>query len=423
MSYIDLTSSIYSDLNQYAIFAENSLFNSNSVTNNTTVNSGYWYGATGLGRYNLASGTSPSGLKDTPLTFVASAINQLNTLITNIGTVTSSLITTTNIGFGGSDYTFFPGINYTGTGIVYPDNGITLTFDAGGDINAQFFITSSNYFSIINVAFNLINGARACNIFWSATNTGARSNSAYFQFQNSSNIVISNLPGIIIARDFIGIANAGTNKMNLNGHLFCKFDINLFLFGTQTFDINSTTCGYDSTIICYTKGTQILTKHGFTPIENIKAGQRVITKGKIHKNKFIDEKSSLKLEPVVWISKFKVDHINSQSAPICIKKHALGKNYPFKDLYVSPNHGLLLKGKMVLAKNLVNKDTIYQDFERENVEYYHLECDNHNGIFANGVLSESYLELDNRSVFEDSIKIKPSIRKPSVNLKALHFER
>jgi hypothetical protein len=75
---------------------------------------------------------------------------------------------------------------------------------------------------------------------------------------------------------------------------------------------------------------------------------------------------------------------------------------------------------MILAKNLVNEDSIYQHFERENVEYYHLECENHSGIFANGVLSESYLELNNKFVFEDSIKIQ---RKPSVNLKSIHFNR
>jgi hypothetical protein len=68
----------------------------------------------------------------------------------------------------------------------------------------------------------------------------------------------------------------------------------------------------------------------------------VITKGIICKNKLIDENSNLKLDPVVWISKFKVKHLNSKTAPICIKKNALGKNYPFKDLYVSPNHGILL---------------------------------------------------------------------------------
>ena len=42
---------------------------------------------------------------------------------------------------------------------------------------------------------------------------------------------------------------------------------------------------------------------------------------------------------------------------------------------------------MVLAKNIVNGTTIYQDKKCNKVEYYHLECEYHSAIFANGVLS------------------------------------
>ena len=91
------------------------------------------------------------------------------------------------------------------------------------------------------------------------------------------------------------------------------------------------------------------------------------------------------------------------------KKDALGKNYPFQDLYISPNHSLLLNGKMVLAKNIVNGETIYQDKECENLEYYHLECEQHSAIFANGVLSESYLDVNNRDVFENSVRLRRKV--------------
>jgi hypothetical protein len=89
------------------------------------------------------------------------------------------------------------------------------------------------------------------------------------------------------------------------------------------------------------------------------------------------------------------------SAPICIRKHAFGKHKPFKDLYVSPWHHLYLEGKMVQARHLVNGGTIYQDGSRKPVEYYHVECDHHCILVANGILAESYLDLDNRSIFEN----------------------
>jgi len=50
---------------------------------------------------------------------------------------------------------------------------------------------------------------------------------------------------------------------------------------------------------------------------------------------------------------------------------------------------------------MINGTTIYQDMNSSEVEYYHLECKKHTSIFANGLLSESYLDLDNnRKIFE-----------------------
>jgi len=33
-----------------------------------------------------------------------------------------------------------------------------------------------------------------------------------------------------------------------------------------------------------------------------------------------------------------------------------------------------------------------------------LECENHSAIIANGVLAESYLDVNNRHVFENSVR-------------------
>lgn len=156
-------------------------------------------------------------------------------------------------------------------------------------------------------------------------------------------------------------------------------------------------------IVCYAKGTLILMEDGFVPIEDIGVGDMVMTKGKIVKNRFVEKNAEPCLEPVTWVGKFKVNELNNQSRPVCIKKYTFNKHYPFKDLYVSPNHSLLFKGRMVLAKHILNGETIYQDRECESVEYYHLECKHHCAIFANGVLSESYLDVKNRNVFKDSL--------------------
>lgn len=119
--------------------------------------------------------------------------------------------------------------------------------------------------------------------------------------------------------------------------------------------------------------------NGTIPIEKIKAGHKVVTQGIIKDHALHYD---VKVEPVIWISKFK-----SNIKPICIEKNAFGKNYPFQDLLVSPDHSILIHNKMIRANYLVNSISIYQ-IDCEEVVYYHLECQHHSAIIANGILSE-----------------------------------
>ncbi len=386
----------YSNLSQYGILAANTITN----TGSTTINNGYWYAPTIAGPNLLTSGTSPSGLNNTLST---NALTELNTLISDITTYTSTL-SSVSIGAGGSDITFSPNISYTGTGITFTSK--TIIFDANNNSNAQFFITDKGAgMAFTSVTFVLLNDAQACNIYWLSNPT---SGAGGFTITTPA----TSVPGIIITTSN-GSTSSSTftiTSQNIVGHIYSNTSVTFT--STGSVNLNSNTCP----VVCYAKGTLILTKQGFVPIENIKAGHMVVTKGKILKNKFIKERANLEIEPVIWISKFKVINLNSKSRPICIKKDALRENYPFKDLYVSPGHSLLLNGKMVLAKNIVNEKTIYQDNECDSVEYYHLECENHSAIFANGVLAESYLDLNNRDVFENSISIRRKFNFKKINM-------
>lgn len=392
MSYIDLTSPSYTNLSQFGVLA----FSAITSVGVTTVNSGLWGIPPGDVITNMAVGTLPSGPATSQQAIDAQL--ELNTLITNINATTGTLPTTTTLSSTPGNYTFSPNTNYINAGgVTFTDEAII--FDAYGDSNAQFFITisdtspGSGSLTFTRTSFTLLNEARACNIF----------------FLTESAITVTFYDDTLspIYGNFItGSSSTFNYPLSVNGHIYSKRAVSITAQSQGT-TVETLSCGYNpGPIVCYAKGTLILTKRGFVPIENIKAGHKVVTKGKIHNNKFIKNDAAVQIEPVMWISKFKVINLNSKSRPICIKKDALGKNYPFQDLYVSPGHSLLLNGKMVLAKNIVNEETIYQDNECDTVEYYHLECELHSAIFANGVLSESYLELNNRDVFENSIKLR-----------------
>jgi len=152
-------------------------------------------------------------------------------------------------------------------------------------------------------------------------------------------------------------------------------------------------------IPCYSKGTLILTNQGYIKVEDVKKGDILVREGRISKG-ILEKNSDVNEAPVVWTGKFTVKILNSNSRPICITKNAFGEECPFVDLYVSPCHRLLINNKMVQSSNLINGKTIYQDNECKSVEYYHLECDIHSAIYANGVLAETYQEWHNRKVFD-----------------------
>jgi hypothetical protein len=372
----DINNSAYATLNTYAVLASSAI----TAVDATIITNGS-YGSSPTATY-----TGPIAPLTPDTAHASDAQLELGTLISAIGAVPSPQPIVPVVS---GPVTFVPG-KYNVAGDLTFSPGTTITLDAENNSNAQFFFTASTAITFNTVtSITLINGASNLNVFWVAGTA--------ITFAGTSP---ASIPGILIAGSAVTFAAAS----QILGRVYAKT-------AAISFSGISSVDGA-SFIVCYAKGTLILTKQGYVPIEDIKAGNKVVTKGKIINNKDVTIDSDLKIEPVMWISNFKVMCLNSKSRPICIKKNALGKNCPFKDLYVSPGHRLLLNGKMVLAKNMINGETIYQDNECDSVEYYHLECEHHSGVFANGVLAETYLDVDdNRRVFEKSAKLNcPKLR-------------
>ena len=136
-------------------------------------------------------------------------------------------------------------------------------------------------------------------------------------------------------------------------------------------------------------------------IEDLNEDDMIVSKGTIHREKFYPK---FRFSPIVWKGHFFTHGLDNDSAPILIRKDALGKNKPFEDLYVSPGHRIQCKDRMVMACSLINGTTITRQ-ECDEVIYYHIELDKHSVISANGLSAESYLDVDNRNTFKTSDKI------------------
>ena len=229
-------------------------------------------------------------------------------------------------------------------------------------------------------------GAGQINLTWTTpSNSATVVVSGYtIEYTNLSTTTVTTLP----------IANTTTNLgIGLTAGTSYSFrvraragTVNGFFSDPVVFTASSTI-----SVPCYAKGTLILTDKGYIKIEDIKKGDKVVREGSISK-KGVLEKNKINEVPVTWVSKFKIETLDSLSRPICIEKNAFGEDRPFENLYVSPGHSIMIDDRLITAKNLRNGDTVYPHDECESVEYYHLQCEAHSAIYANGVLSETYIE-------------------------------
>ena len=99
---------------------------------------------------------------------------------------------------------------------------------------------------------------------------------------------------------------------------------------------------------------------------------------------------------------FRVTPGSKTPRQIRIRPGALADGQPTRDLYLSPEHCLILDGLCIPAKLLINGATITSERSHPPFTYYHIELDRHGILVAENALAESYLDTGNRSLFENA---------------------
>lgn len=143
---------------------------------------------------------------------------------------------------------------------------------------------------------------------------------------------------------------------------------------------------------CFTPGTLILTDRGPVDVAELKEGDFVWTLD----NGF---------RPIRWIGRRVVTarQLDQQPRfrPIRIAQDAFGPRLPSRDMHVSPQHRVFVNGwraqlyagqdeVLATATKLCNGSTITRDDDVKSVTYIHLLFDQHEVIWSNGLLSESF---------------------------------
>jgi hypothetical protein len=145
-------------------------------------------------------------------------------------------------------------------------------------------------------------------------------------------------------------------------------------------------------LLCFLRGTLIDTPNGSRPVESLIQGDQVLT-------------ADGQVRSVRWLWRQTVVSIFAdklRAYPIRIMAGALGENLPDRDLYLSPDHAILIEGCLIHAGALVNNTTILRMADPEpRFVYYHIELEDHSLILAHGVSAETFVDNVTRRSFDN----------------------
>lgn len=147
---------------------------------------------------------------------------------------------------------------------------------------------------------------------------------------------------------------------------------------------------------CFLAGAMLRTPAGNRAVEEMAIGDRICT---------YDWRNNAELtQSVKWVGHKKMvvrPHLRIDEAgyPVRILKDAISDGVPYKDLLVTPEHCLFFDGKFIPVRMLVNGRSIFYDRVFTSYTYYHIETETHSVIWANDMLTESYLDTGNRATF------------------------
>ena len=149
--------------------------------------------------------------------------------------------------------------------------------------------------------------------------------------------------------------------------------------------------GSDVATLCFCIGTRILTEDGERAVQDLVAGDRVVT-------------HSGGVRPIVWIGVGKAlatPRRRGAATPVIVRKGALGPNVPHTDLRLTKGHSLLHDGALIPVEFLVNHRSILWDDRAQEISLYHVELATHDVLVANGAAAESYRDDGNRWLFQN----------------------
>lgn len=135
---------------------------------------------------------------------------------------------------------------------------------------------------------------------------------------------------------------------------------------------------------CFLRGTQILTRSGYRPIESLKTGDDVAVR-------------LAGFAPIEAIESFTLSRVEGTwagaSRPVRVMRGALGDNVPAADLCLTASHAVFIDGLLVPVGNLVNGTSIVFEAAagQDMLDFFHIAVAHHDVLDAQGAPCETLL--------------------------------
>ena len=138
---------------------------------------------------------------------------------------------------------------------------------------------------------------------------------------------------------------------------------------------------FATNVVCFVAGTQIRTPQGDRAIETIQPGDLISTTNGVKPIKFVS-RNTRQFNELLAVGK----------SPIRVAASAFGAAGPTADLLMSPSHALCLEGTLIEAAALLDHDGVSRvsEWQSQQLTYFNIELEQHELIWANGALTESY---------------------------------
>jgi len=154
-------------------------------------------------------------------------------------------------------------------------------------------------------------------------------------------------------------------------------------------------CDIENEVACFTPGTAIATAKGERRVENLRIGDRIITRDN-------------GIQEIRWAGRKDMSSssliANPHLQPIVIRAGAMGDGVPERDLLVSPNHRCLVASEksqlhfderevLAAAKHLIGSKGI-ETVKVRKTSYIHFMFDHHEVVLSDGAWTESFQPRD-----------------------------